>query len=580
MNGAAVPAALTVLGLSFLVGGLLLARHTRACGVLLSLGGATAIASGGLTASGHPDAASFVFTATAALLLPLVVALYPRADWRHAADFVTLATVAGAGAITALQWSNPTVTGTLGVVIGLSLVAHTWWRIERGSPSDRGALLWLTLGVGAPVLASGVVLFVAPTTAGATVATTMFLVVAPALYVGVAQPEVVDVRALTVRGVVFSLTSVVYVAGFITLASLLEILSGDVPAVGLLAMVGLAVAAVFHPLRLRLRGVVDELLFGHRPDPLKAASDVTSSIGDDPVLALRAIRQALVLPYAALSMDGAMVAVSGSAVTHTRRLPLAMGEGRLGELIIGLRAGDLAPSSGDEQVLQLLAPLLAQTMRARRLAMDLQVSREQTISALEEERRRLRRDLHDGVGPRLTGIAFIADAARNSLPADPDGTNALLLSLRAEAVAAIEEIRRLVYAMRPPALDELGLIPALRQQAAALRAADGHPLRVNFRVDALPAGVAAAVEVAAYRIVMEALTNVARHSGCDTATVRVRCGENALIIDVEDAGQSQSGWSTGVGLASMRERAAQLGGTLTTDTSPAGARVQAVLPLP
>ncbi len=131
------------------------------------------------------------------------------------------------------------------------------------------------------------------------------------------------------------------------------------------------------------------------------------------------------------------------------------------QLEVGLRAGDLSLSAGDEHVLRLVGPLLAQTLRANRLAADLQVSREATVTALEEERRRLRRDLHDGLGPRLSGIAFTSDAARNSLRSDPDATDELLATLRAETGSAIDEIRRLVYAMRPPALDELGLVPAL-----------------------------------------------------------------------------------------------------------------------
>lgn len=216
---------------------------------------------------------------------------------------------------------------------------------------------------------------------------------------------------------------------------------------------------------------------------------------------------------------------------------------------------------------------------ASTLAADLQLSREETITALEEERRRLRRDLHDGLGPRLSGIAFTSDAARNTLRSDPEGTDSLLVTMRAETVSAIEEIRRLVYAMRPPALDELGLVPALRQQAAALRTSEGNPLRVTITARELPAPVTAAVEVAAYRIVVEALTNVARHSGSDTAAVCLQADDGALVIDVTDAGMTNGAWSTGVGMASMRERAAELGGTLTAGIGAVGGHVHAVLPL-
>ena len=157
----------------------------------------------------------------------------------------------------------------------------------------------------------------------------------------------------------------------------------------------------------------------------------------------------------------------------------------------------------------------------RRLAAEVQESRGQTVAALEEERRRLRRDLHDGLGPRLSGIAFTSDAVRNLLRTDPAEAERLLRDLRAETVTAIEEIRQLVYAMRPPALDELGLVPALRQQASGLRRSDGTPLAVTLTAPADLPSLSAAVEVAAYRIVMEALANVARHTPATTADVLI-----------------------------------------------------------
>ena len=250
-----------------------------------------------------------------------------------------------------------------------------------------------------------------------------------------------------------------------------------------------------------------------------------------------------------------------------------------GELVVGLRPGDLTFSSDDEHVLRLTVPLLAQTLRARALAADLQESRGQTITAIEEERRRLRRDLHDGLGPRLSGIAFTSDAARNLIRSDPAGADELLRTLRAETVTAIEDIRRLVYAMRPPALDELGLVPALRQQAAGLQTVDGGPLVVTVVApDDLPQ-LPAAVEVAAYRIVVEALANICRHTSSPTARVCLDLVPAGLTIAVEDeGGASGTDWTPGVGLASMRERAAELGGTLTYGSADSGGRVEAVPP--
>jgi signal transduction histidine kinase len=401
-------------------------------------------------------------------------------------------------------------------------------------------------------------------------------VIGPALYVGVALPDIVDVRGVVVRVVVLGVAVVTYISVFAGAAAVLEMMGGEVPAVGVLAVVGVLVAVGFGPLQVMLRGVVDELLFGRRPDPLDAASRVAGQVGDDPVVALRVIREALVLPYAAVREDGHELAVSGTPDTHTRAFPL---EGSDAELVVGLRPGDLSFSRDDEHVLRLVAPLLAQTMRAQALAADLQESREATITALEEERRRLRRDLHDGLGPRLSGIAFTSDAARNLVRTDPEAADALLKQLRADTTTAIEDIRRLVYAMRPPALDELGLVRALRQQATGLRTRDGRPLTVRLDVPAELPPLTAAVEVAAYRIVSEALANVARHSSGTMATVTMRVEPAGLTLEVADDGAPAGPWRAGVGTASMRERAAELGGNLASGSTERGGRVSAVLPL-
>ena len=148
-----------------------------------------------------------------------------------------------------------------------------------------------------------------------------------------------------------------------------------------------------HAIRVVFRVLIDELLFGQRPDPLVAATTVADRVGDDPLLALRAIREALLLPYASISTDGTELAASGTAVTETRRLPLLRGGEIVGEVVVGLRPGELKLSAADEQVLRIVGPLLAQTLRARALALDLKESRTAAITAIEEERRRLRRDM-------------------------------------------------------------------------------------------------------------------------------------------------------------------------------------------
>ncbi|HET6391991.1 MAG TPA: histidine kinase, partial [Blastococcus sp.] len=403
----------------------------------------------------------------------------------------------------------------------------------------------------------------------------VFALIGPTMYVGVTLPDLVDVRGLVVRVVVFGAAFVTCMSVFVLGFGLLDALGASDLNIGALAVIAGLCAALFHPTQVLLRGVVDQLLFGERPDPLGAASQVVGRIGEDPLPALRAIREALVIPYAALLVDGETLASSGTETTHTHTLDL---DGA-GHLVVGLRPGDLAFSPGDEQVLRLTVPLLAQTLRARALAEDLIESRGQTIAAVEEERRRLRRELHDGLGPRLSGVAFTSDAARNLIHTDPDAAADMVAQLRADTVVAIEEIRRMVYAMRPPALDELGLVPALRQQAVGLRNRDGEPVAVDVTAPEDLADLPAAVEVAAYRIVIEALANVARHSSSASAAVRLERGDDGLRLEITDRGVRNGAWRPGVGLSSMQERAAELGGTLEAGPGPGGGRVSALLPL-
>ncbi len=310
-----------------------------------------------------------------------------------------------------------------------------------------------------------------------------------------------------------------------------------------------------------LRGIIDQLLFRDRPDPLRAATRVADSVSDDPGLALDAVREALVLPYAALRFGEETLASAGTPVTPTCSLPLRLGAARVGELLVGLRPGDLRLSATDEQVLRVVAPLLAQTLRLR-------ASREASIGAIEDERRRLRRDLHDGLGPTLTGVAYAADAARNLLATDPIAADHQLASVRASTEDAITEIRRLVSGLRPPALDELGLLAALRQHASSL------PVPVTVSASELPS-MGAAVEVAAYRICVEALTNVVRHAHATSAELTLTAHRDSLTIEVVDDGKTTGLWQPGTGITSMRERAALVGGTLTAGDQ----KVLANLPL-
>lgn len=558
---------------------LLLTRRAMVSAALLVCAGAAGILAAVLLAADHDRSTAVVLVAGASLFAPAALATFPRLRWRHPVDFVSLVVIVGCGAIgTSYADANTGVVGVMGLLQGCALLVHTWWRIEVSADRERRALVWMALAL---IVATIVYFFSAFSAEGfdsgalPSIGTGVFALIAPAMYVGATLPELVDVRALVVRTVVHSVALVTVMAVFVLALGLLDSLGAHELNVGAQALLAALSATIYQPTCVILRGVVDQLLFGERPDPLGAASAVADRIGADPVVALRAIREALVIPYAAVVVDGVPLASSGSETTHTRSLDL---DGA-GELVVGLRPGDLAFSPGDEQVLRLTVPLLAQTLRARALAEQLIESRGQTIAAVEEERRRLRRELHDGLGPRLSGVAFTSDAARNLIRTDPAAAEEMVAQLRADTVTAIEEIRRMVYAMRPPALDELGLVPALRQQAVGLRNRDGNPVAVDMSAPSEFPDLPAAVEVAAYRIVTEALTNVARHSTSPSASVRLQPAADGLHLEVTDHGSRNGAWRPGVGMASMRARATELGGSLEAGPGPSGGRVSALLPL-
>ncbi len=576
MSDLAVGLAAVVPTISLGTSGVVLARtRSRTSGRLLVVGAVGILVALALRAAGADHASDVVVAGALGLPIAMAVLAYPRASLTHAVDLCAWVVVAGAGVLEAATALNEE-TLTLGVVTLLALIGHSWWVADTGAEADRQAILWLALATGTTGLLLGILGMVlgAP---GVAVGLLPVAAVGPAMVVGVRRPDVADVRSLVVEVVVVGVVGLTYVSAFLGVLGGAGMVGWDEPSEVTFALIGGALALGVHPLRVVLRGLVDELLFGDRPDPLTAATAVADRIGDDPVLALRAIREALVLPYASVSADGVELARSGTAVTDVRRFPLSLGGSSAGELVVGLRPGDLTLPAGDAQVLQIVGPLLAQTLRSSALTEELKASRGTAIAAIEEERRRLRRDLHDGLGPTLSGIALTADAARNSIDGDPEGADALLAGLRADAATAVGEIRRLVYGMRPPALDELGLVPALRQQVASVRSAAGTPVQVTVDADDLPS-LPAAVEVAAYRIATEAVTNAARHSGTDRAWVRIGRDADLLQVCVRDAGTAGETWVPGVGLASMRERAAEVGGTLQVSTDRSGSTVRAVLP--
>jgi signal transduction histidine kinase len=343
-----------------------------------------------------------------------------------------------------------------------------------------------------------------------------------------------------------------------------------------------AVALLFAPARRRVETAVDRMLHGRRADPYALLTDVAASLQSSrsPRAALqqvtREVRDALRLPAVELRVllpDGGEVVER--AGDPDRPVPHAVdlrwhGE-PLGLLAVAARPGEDELEPPDRRLLGQLAGQLAAVAYALRLTADLEDGRRALVEGVAEERRRLRRDLHDGLGPQLAAVALGVSTAERALArADADRAAALLRGARDQLEGGVAEVRRLVHGLRPPALDDLGLLDALRTTGPA---ASGE-LAVRFAVDGDLTGLPAAVEVAAYRIVQEALTNVLRHADVTAATVRLAVVDGALEVAVEDAGRGVPAQRTpGVGTTSMRERAEELGGTCELSPAPGGGTV-------
>jgi signal transduction histidine kinase len=399
-----------------------------------------------------------------------------------------------------------------------------------------------------------------------------------------------DLDYLISRTVVYGLLTVVGVAVYVGVVKLSEWLLRESTGLGSSLLAAAIIAVSFAPARDRLQHWVDRRLYGDRHDPVRAVArlgqrlrDAPATGGGEDVLAgvLQEVCETLRLPSASLRVqDGVEVGALGPPASATESIPLEHEGQRIGALLVGVRSGEDALGAADRRVLEILAAPVAVAVHAVLLSRELQRSRERLVAAREEERRRLRRDLHDGLGPILTAVTLKADAARSTLATMPDRADGLLTELRGDAKQAIADLRRVIYDLRPALLDELGLLGALNQQVDRF-ARQGLSVTVNAppTLPVLPA----AVEVAAYRILTEALTNIARHAHARQVTIMVAIDVVNLRLEVYDDGTASTAngerWQPGVGLLSMAERVAEVGGTLQAGPTPTGGRVQASLPL-
>jgi signal transduction histidine kinase len=486
------------------------------------------------------------------------------------------------------------VLGLVTLALSLAGVASLVLRYRAASDQAREQILWVTVAclvlVAAFALDAAVALL-APSAYPAVFPVIQLapIVVPASVAIAILRHHLFDIRVVAGRLLVYGgLTIGLLGAYAVTALGLARALPGSTELGRLTATA--VVALAFAPLRGWLQDKLAHRLFGDRAEPYAALVRLSrevagSSAAPERVLTALADSTAAALrsPWVAVELAAGdrVVANSqagkrppdGSAVTV---LELTHAGDQVGRLVVAGRSHD-SFTSADLRLLTDLALPIGAALHAVRLSMDLRASRERIVTSVEDERRRTGRDLHDSLGPRLAAIGMTVETAAELVDTDPQATRRLLSVLLEQTSTAVNEVRQLAHTQRPPALDVLGLVGALEAHLALVSPVDARLIIHGEPPKALPA----AVEIAAYRIVLEAVTNVTRHADAGTCIVTLTNESEELVVEVSDDGRGFAADSRqGLGLPSMRERAEALGGQFHVGSRPdgAGTLIRATLP--
>lgn len=535
-------------------------------------------------------------------LLGLLPALYPTGElpsrgWLFPASLVMLGALMleaqwllhtlGAGWHWPLDHESPNtvlVWLPFGVYVTGALLAWAWClvRLLRATRPERQQLAWLLVAVASilvlPALGSS-------TTAQALQALSLYLLPA-AIAVGVLRYRLLGIETVLRRGLVYAVLTAAVVGVHAGVTYLGEAWWGvdRIPSVAAAAVVAVFVL----PMRERVQRAVDRLLFGRRQEPLFAVSVLSDRLAAaQPSELLDAVVGEI---RAALRSGGVQVLdADGRPLARTGRdpepgdgsvlVPLVIGGEPSGELVLAPRGTDETYSSADLHLVRALAPQVALAVRLVGLATGLEGERDRVLSVRRDERERLRRDLHDGLGPSMTGIGLGLQALDDFLlTEDFAGGREVTSILQGEVAATVREVRRIVDGLRPGQVESIGLVAALRQAVAVNR---DRP-RVELHLEEVTVGVD--VQDTVYRVALEALNNAVRHADAGTVRVTLRQDRDRhpehLVLEVgDDGGGIAPGRGAGVGLASMQALAESAGGHLDVTSTGRGTLVRLVLPV-
>jgi signal transduction histidine kinase len=497
---------------------------------------------------------------------------------------------------------NPAIFGPLFVIVHLSGIVAQIHRYRRISGSiEKQQTKWvvygLTIGVGAALITKLLALTITdpmgdglPLIFVFNIVAVLWMLLLPiSITIAVVRYRLWDINPIINRTLVYGALSFLTIAFYVLIVGgfALYFRSNETNLVISFIATGI-VAILFEPLRQRLQRAVNRLMYGERDDPAtvltRLSQRLDSALAPDSVLQTIAetLAQTLRLPYAAISLveDAPRFASTSSPPpSDLHHLPLHYQTERVGELILAPRAPDESFSPADMKLINIIAQQAGVAAYTVRLNNDLQRSRERLVTAQEEERRRLRRDLHDGVGPTLASFSQRLETAAELIHTDPHKSEKIIHALQKQVTETVADIRRLVYALRPPVLDEFGLVSAVREHVAQYSGPRG--IKVSFDVSEPMPSLPAAVEVAAYRIALEAFTNVVKHAKASACHVLIRVENASLLLEISDNGKGlPAEIHAGIGFHSMRERASELGGEFSIEKKPSGGTmVRARLPI-
>lgn len=553
-------------------------------------------------------------------LLPLLGLLFPDGRlpsrrWRPALIAFVVLLVAPMVALIAIATADPTlalidpvhledtviikvnepafIAITAAIPVSLLAVAVRW---RRATPLERRQHVWLAWALAVWVVWGTLSSWLIPdliselvrpdmTPVGEAIYLLTDALIPAAIAVAVLRYRLYAIDVIVEKSLIWALLTAAVIATYVSIVTLLgaTILRGDDPRLG--SLVAVAVVAVgFAPLQRQLRVVVDRAIYGRRGDPAAVLADLTTGVqqardpGDVLPTLVRGLTKALKLPYVAVEPERGPRVAYGDPHGRLLRLSLTHFGAPVGALVVSDRGPSDPLSPADRRVLDHVAPIVSTAVYATHLSAELRRSREGVVRAREEERRRLRRDLHDGTKPALAGLALSLEATAISATRDTTAFPRRMRELRDLAQRVAVDVGRIVENLRPAVLDDAGLADALCAQAEWLSQQAG--IRITVETPEIMPPLPAAVEVAAYRVAVEAMTNVVRHAQATTCTVSLRVADTLDLRIIDNGIGLSDGTKPGVGFDSMRERADELGGQFSIDTlATGGVRVFARLPL-